>query len=160
MKAGPRIAKSARTLAIVTAAIYMIFFVFNMVLQTLLDKEAKTRDEYIDTINKNSYVEEQVKTISRVTKLYKDTKMQNPDIAPSLQHVTKSLEATVNIKELAFNRDDLTYEALVEARRATSLAMLIQKLLESKEVDSITIEFVQLSPKEEIYNADLLIQMR
>lgn len=160
MKAGPKIARSVKTLAIVTAVIYVIFFAVNVFLQSLLESGVKIRDVHIEAIERNSHIEDQVRIISRVTKLYKDTKLQNPDVGESLEHVAGVLEDTVTIKELIYERDHLTYELLAEASRATSYARLIAGLLESEEVDSITINYVEYITSNRSYNASLEVQMK
>jgi len=160
MKAGPKIAVSARTLVIATAVIYLIFFTINIFLQGLLERGAKTRDAHIETIERNSHIESQVRTISRVTKLYKDTKLQNPDVGESLEHIDGVLARTVHIKKLTYKRDHLTYELEAEAIRATSYALLIAGLLESDDVESITLNYVELIVDNGIYNASLEIQMK
>ncbi len=160
MKAGPKIARTAKSLAIVTVVIYAIFFAINMFLHGLLESGAQTRDEHIKAIEKSSHVENQVRIISSVTKLYKDTRLQNPDVGESLEHVVGVLEETVTIKELIYERDRLTYGLLAEANRATSYARLIAGLLESDDVDSIALNYVEYIPTSRIYKASLEVQMK
>jgi len=160
MKAGPKIAKTARTLAVVTAVIYGAFLLINLVLQGFLNSQLLIRDTHIETIERNAHIENQVKKISKVTKLYKDTRLQNPDVADSLEQIAKALESTVSIKSLSYKRDNLTYAVLAEANRATSFALLIAQLLESEDVESITLDYVEYLSGNRKYSASLELQMR
>jgi len=160
MKAGPKIARSAKTLAIITAVIYSGFFALNMFLHGLLEEGVKTRDYYVEAIERNSYVEDQVRIISRVTKLFKDTKLQNQEVGESLEHIDGVLERTVTVKELTYKRDSLTYELNADASRATSYAHLIAGLLESEDIESITLNYVELITENGVYNASLEVQMK
>jgi len=160
MKAAPKISKTARALAVATAVIYGIFFTINLFLQFRLNELVKERDGYIEMINKNSQVEEQVKIIDRVIKLYKDTRLQNPSVSSSLEKITTALQKIARIEGLIYNRDEQAYEILSNDRRATAFATLIRDLLEVEGVHSITIDYVEYAPKEGIYTANLKVKMR
>ncbi len=160
MKATPKIARSAKSLAIVTAIIYALFLIVNVSLQYKLDNYAQKRDEQLQTNNKYAYVEERIKEVSKVTKLYQDTKLQNQDVTESLTPIAKALAYGVDVESLSYDRDDLIYEMEVSAPRATTFAILIQNILESEHVKSVTIEYVIYISSSQDYSAGLEVAIK
>lgn len=160
MKAIPKIAKTAKTLATVTLVIYSVFFIADLFLQILLNDLVRERDSLLEQNSQYVHIENRVKEISKVTKLYKDTKLQNQDVSDSLEWISQVLEPKVEVKEFSFDRDDLLYELEASSPRATTFALLITEVLENENVESITIEEVNYISVNREYEAKLAIEIR
>lgn len=160
MKATPKIAKTSKTLAIVTAVVYGVFLIVNIVLQILLNKHTVKRDELIQKINEKAYVEQEIKEVSNVVKLYRDTKARNQDVSESLSHISNILEPRVRIDKLSFERDDLLYEIEAAAPKATTYAFIITEVIDNELVESIAIEYVAYNRTNNEYRAGLEVKIR
>ncbi len=160
MKASPKIAITTRNLVYVTAVVFSVLSVTNFVLQNKLNIGVEKRDELIETIKKNSYVEDQVRGISGATKLYKDIKNQNLEVSYHLRTLVGVLEGTVTANSISFNRDKKYYEINASTNKATAYTTMITKLLDNEYIESMTIEFVDYKPQTNEYTADFKVELK
>ena len=160
MKARPKIARTTRNLVYVTAVVFIILSIINLVLQLRLNAGVKKRDDLIEDIRRNSYVEEQVKGISHATKLYKSTKAQNPDIAPHLKELVEILEETVTATNIRFVRKNNYYLVMATSDKATAYATMITKLLENEYIESMTLDLVDYKSQSNEYLAEFKVAIK
>jgi hypothetical protein len=160
MKAIPKIARTTQTLAIATLITYLTFFIANRFLRMHLEGFLYARDQSIEKISQQAQIEEEVKVISKVTKLYRDTKLQNQDVNNSFLEILGAVDESAKIRSMGFDRDDLLYKMVVSTRRATAFSMMINKLLKSENVTSITLNSVELSKEDNTYFAELEVNIK
>ena len=160
MKARPKIAKTTRNLVYATAIVFGVLFIINLILQQQLNKGVKERDELIEVIKENAYVEDQVRGISKATKLYENTKASNLDISLHLNDLTEVLGGTVVVNSISFDRDKNYYNVNASTNKATAYATMIGRLLESEYIESMTIELVNFKAQTHEYTADFKVNVK
>jgi len=157
MKAIPKIFSTTRNLVYATAILYTAISITNLVVQGMLNKRVKQRDELVTVIKKNAYVEDQVRGISNATKLYRDTKYNNLMISDHLRPLVSVLNDTVEINSIIFKRDDGYYTVNASTNKATSYASMIGKILQNEHIDSMSIEFVDYKAQINKYTAEFKV---
>lgn len=160
MKSKPKLAVTSKNLAILTIVIFGALFITNMVFQIMLNRGEVKRDELISDIQKNAYVEEQVRGISNATNLYQDTKNTNIEVSKHLPQIVSSLEENLVVNRIFYKRDKKQYLINASTFKATSYAGMIAQVLQNEYVDSITLEFVDYKPQVNKYTADFSIKLK
>ncbi len=159
MKASPKIARTSRALAIVTLVVYTVFFAANFLMQSLINSRVEIRDDYLAHIESNKDIDVQVKELSKAVDLYKSVKGEKRNILESLEDVMEATKGTVDISKLMFERENAVYAVTANAGSASTYAFLINRLLESEEILSITLERVAYEPRNRSYSADFKISI-
>lgn len=160
MKAKPKLAVTSKNLAVFTLIVFGALFVTNMGLQLMLNRGEVTRDNLIEDIRKNAYVEEQVRGISNATSLYQTIKSSNTKVSNHLPQIVSSLEKNLEVSRIIYKRDQKQYLISASTNKATSYAGMIAHVLENEYVDSITLEFVDYKAQADKYTADFSIKLK
>jgi hypothetical protein len=160
MRAKPKLATTAKTLATLTLAVFLALFITNMTFQVLLNRQEKKRNELIDEINKNSYVEEQIRGISSATNLYKETVDSNPDISEHLSSIVGTIQDDLTINSIDYDREHSNYEINLSTNSAPVYASMLSKMLNIEQVDSVVVDFVSYKPVVNRYTGNFIINLK
>jgi len=160
MRARPKLAVTAKSLAYLTLAIFGALFITNMVFQAMLNQQEKQRDALVEEISKNAYVEDTVRGISSATNLYKQTKANNPDISDDLSKIMKAFENNLEINSIEYKRKDRSYGINASTSKATAYAPMIADILSIDQVNSVTIDYVAYKPQVNKYTGNFVIKLK
>ena len=160
MKAKPKLATTAKTLATLTLAVFMALFITNVMFQVMLNRGEKKRDELVEEINRNSYVEETVKGISYATNLFKKTTKTNPIVSEHLKEIVNIMTKNLVINSIDYRRDHNEYVMNLTAAKATSFAKMLVEILNIEQVESIAIDFVEYDTHDNEYSGEFTITIK